>query len=1019
MERERNDLLEDVFPFLDSLARRVGLTWQAVDMRWGVSDDAVDEHDVVDICLLEVARCAAESAGPAFVLLGGDKYGFRPLPSRIPRGEFEALERSSEEAGAGKEEIALLRQWYKLDENARPGGEYVLLRISANLPDKRSDDPARRKQADAAWTEISTRLAGLLRRASSGLPEEARRKYTISVTEMEIERGLQELEGRYEGTFLFVRRRIDDIEEVARNGAFDDAVVRRFIDLENAPTPIAHGTGARPAAAVAVAAGSTSRAPVDAEAQAMLRDLLGRVSKHAPPVTLATKFSKPLSDEHVHAFSDAVCRMVGAGIVAAATGRAAGAGAGAGTGGAAADPLEAEAAQHLQTAWQCAEACLGQEAVVSELARYLEGASEGEGRPLALVGASGCGKSSIMGAVWRRVSSGDGRGDGGGAQPVVLGRFLGTTLHSGDTRSLLVSLARQLAAALGRPAPELPPDADFRTVAAVFLRCLEWGTREQPIYLILDALDQLSDELGRLLQWLPPALPAHCRCLVSILVGEAGGGVLERFNDHVENATVEAPAFDRSMAESVLGVWCQEAGRSLVPAQREAVLAAFDAGPDRTPLFLRLCWEQARRWRSFVEGDAAKIEAKDVPTLVEAMFKRLETKYGEALVRAMLGFVTVAKGGLSEAELADVLSCDDATLDQLFVWWTPPVRRVPPSLILRIRSDLGGLLAERGSGGASNAAVIGWYHRQFAEAATRRYVDADPDRRRAMHELLACYFGNEFAAGKRRHHMHRPPTSTSMEKLKGASISRDGAMLEDRRLAPQPLMLGDTPNVRRIRMQPAHLAASGQYAKLLDILRDGSLEFLFACARSDGLPALFTLLDEIMQEDAARDLREGFFEIKGFIGRHAEFMQSNPAPALASLQQRAANESDKFELATRAAEALRSSRATWLRCMNKPLSHEPCIMIILRALLPDKKFNWDLQPETCSLGVWKQQYIVIKCKDTEEVVCFDFNGQERWKANVKLSMYSSNTVHACLRISNDGKLEPSAPTSSRTMESCC
>ena len=66
-------------------------------------------------------------------------------------------------------------------------------------------------------------------------------------------------------------------------------------------------------------------------------------------------------------------------------------------------------------------------------------------------------------------------------------------------------------------------------------------------------------------------------------------------------------------------------------------------------------------------------------------------------------------------ELEDILSCDDEVLNDVYEWWVPPVRRLPPLLWVRIQTDLGPYLVERGLKGGTP--VLSWYHRQFREAA--------------------------------------------------------------------------------------------------------------------------------------------------------------------------------------------------------------------------------------------------------------------------------------------------------------
>ena len=41
-----------------------------------MTDALGDTHDTTDVCLAEVARCAAQSAGLAFVFLSGERCGW-------------------------------------------------------------------------------------------------------------------------------------------------------------------------------------------------------------------------------------------------------------------------------------------------------------------------------------------------------------------------------------------------------------------------------------------------------------------------------------------------------------------------------------------------------------------------------------------------------------------------------------------------------------------------------------------------------------------------------------------------------------------------------------------------------------------------------------------------------------------------------------------------------------------------------------------------------------------------------
>src|ERR1035437_5233697 len=78
MVSERDELVKQVFPALRHLAESRGVTWAAVDLRWGVTENQKKEGELLSICLEEVDRCR-----PYFIGLLGERYGTVP-------GKFEA-----------------------------------------------------------------------------------------------------------------------------------------------------------------------------------------------------------------------------------------------------------------------------------------------------------------------------------------------------------------------------------------------------------------------------------------------------------------------------------------------------------------------------------------------------------------------------------------------------------------------------------------------------------------------------------------------------------------------------------------------------------------------------------------------------------------------------------------------------------------------------------------------------------------------------------------------------------------
>ena len=88
---ERNALQERVFPRLRELCQQHGARFQAIDLRWGVSNEASLDQQAMNICLGEIARCQQASPRPNFIVLLGDRYGWCPPPSQIPAAEFAGI----------------------------------------------------------------------------------------------------------------------------------------------------------------------------------------------------------------------------------------------------------------------------------------------------------------------------------------------------------------------------------------------------------------------------------------------------------------------------------------------------------------------------------------------------------------------------------------------------------------------------------------------------------------------------------------------------------------------------------------------------------------------------------------------------------------------------------------------------------------------------------------------------------------------------------------------------------------
>jgi hypothetical protein len=189
LEEERNQLLE-VFDKLRIFCEQYGAQFQAIDLRWGVSDEAGLDQRTMEICLGEIRRCRATGIKPNFIVLLGSSYGWRPLPSRIAADEFEELR-----FHCSPGDRAILKRWYVLDENAVPP-EFRLQPRTGRFADPRE------------WTRLEDQLREMLARAAklAGCSEEKRLKYEASAVHQETYAGLSGDHDDRRHVFGFFRR---------------------------------------------------------------------------------------------------------------------------------------------------------------------------------------------------------------------------------------------------------------------------------------------------------------------------------------------------------------------------------------------------------------------------------------------------------------------------------------------------------------------------------------------------------------------------------------------------------------------------------------------------------------------------------------------------------------------------------------------------------------------------------------------------------------------------------------------
>ena len=435
--------------------------------------------------------------------------------------------------------------------------------------------------------------------------------------------------------------------------------------------------------------------------------------------------------------------------------------------------------------------------ILNHLDKYLS--SPSQGKSFAIRGQSGAGKSTFIAHSINLVQ--DKYPDA-----VVAYRFLGTTNESRQVRLLMTSLEEQLRKAWGLPPPSL--QKDLKGAIGSFNMSLKMAKMKGPVYLFLDALDQMEEtDEAHFLEWLPLAsLPEKVWIIVSYIDG------FKNISTSVENALAGnsanmhlLPPLHRNECRETFHLWMANRSRTLTSSQLQLIHDAIDTSEARTPLFLRLLVDIAAPLCSY---DALQnISDPSVSGLLDLIFARLEERHGKVFVQRAAALICASRDGISSMEMEHVLSLDDDVLDEVYEWWTPPRRCLPSLLWTRLSADLGWFLVKREGDNRFK-----WFHRQLSECIARKYCEGENFLR--AHRYLGSYYAGRYVEGKEIHgkgpkvQRHVP----AMKTIVTGRVDDGSAIVQDKKL----------------QVVGYHLALGEEWELLQDVFCD--LDFLIAAA---------------------------------------------------------------------------------------------------------------------------------------------------------------------------------------------
>ncbi len=690
LREERDALQAKVFPVLRHLCIHHGYRFQAIDLRWGISEAAGRRNRTMQICLEELKRCQVLSPRPNFLVLLGDRYGWRPLPEHIPANELALLA-----PHLTPDMAECLYDSYCLDENAVEP-VFVLMNRST----------------EKELIDALSRAA-----AACDLTADQRIRYGASATHQEIYWGALQAVEAERHVYAFSRRFVN-LNALARN---EDAA-RQYLDTLPCPS---------------------SQTVHDNLSYRHLEELRGRLKARLgenfveyeipwtgiayPPAEHLGELPESFPDRLALLESDispqgknlcldvflALGRVILSEIRQLDV-----------------CPMRImEDDQNLRFAREVRSfdggsiAYLPRKADRNVLEAFLD---KGEtGRILVVHGPPGIGKSALLAntASFCREYLGWN----------VVERYVGASAMTATGPGLLESINTVLA---GLYSTEISVTGNGpRGRIDEFQQRISSSPPNNPLIIVLDGLDLLPDsDPLKSITWIPLMLPPHVRLLLST------ESISYRVLTHLELQPFalfhQMTPMNREDAENCLIMWLDQAGRRLNPSQREAVLSA--SLEDGLPLSLRIAFLRARGWKSFdVETCGYGLEG-----IVSSWISDLQRdeNHGPAMIREFFQLLHDSREGLMEDELLDLLSSvsDQAVLHDFFRRSPDSprnVNRLPVAPWARLHADIAPLLRQRSSAGQT---TMDFMHPTLGTLITGQIPTAEE--KKTKHKELLDYF---------------------------------------------------------------------------------------------------------------------------------------------------------------------------------------------------------------------------------------------------------------------------------------
>ena len=315
---------------------------------------------------------------------------------------------------------------------------------------------------------------------------------------------------------------------------------------------------------------------------------------------------------------------------------------------------------------------------------------------------------------------------------------MGTSRKSSTMKSVMQSLIIQLNEIYEKKEVISNEIEDVRSLKDKLQKSLEAITaknKNEKIILLLDSIDQLSEQDKDNLDWMFYNLPENVKIIYSALSNYSNIHKLKKKIGE-ENCLI-ITKLEKEEARIILEGFLKKENRQLTKEQWEAMDKVLSNTREIYPLHVKLLFDISSKWRSsFKVADEFEHCTTTIET-IKYLFKNMERIFGEVLFTHCIFYLTLFDyKGISESEFEDIMSIDDDVLHEVFKYHHPPVRRFPIALWLNIKYELNEYITNKET---DEVPVVAWFHRAFIEAS-HEYLESKPYFKKSKDSILMNVF---------------------------------------------------------------------------------------------------------------------------------------------------------------------------------------------------------------------------------------------------------------------------------------